>query len=123
MTTAVAAFGLFVLALGVMGVVRPDALMSFVERPWRTRAGLGLAFAFRAVFGVVLVAAATETRFPWVVGGLGVLSLVSAALVPVLGFVRIRRFIDWWLARPAGFIRAWALVACAFGGFLIYAVV
>jgi hypothetical protein len=122
MTLAVAAFGVFVLALGALGVARPTALIGLVERPWRSRAGLVLAVAFRAALGVLLIAAASSTRFPWLIGSLGVLSLAAAVSAPFLGYERLRRFVEWWMARPAGFVRAWSLAACVFGAFLIYAV-
>jgi hypothetical protein len=76
----------------------------------------------RAALGVLLLAAASSTRFPWVIGGLGVLSLVAAVSMPFLGYQRLRKFVEWWAARPEGFVRGWSLVACAFGVFLIYAV-
>jgi hypothetical protein len=123
MGIAIAAIGLLVLVLGVLGVARPPALIGLVDRPWRTRAGLYLAMAFRAALGVLLVAAASSTRFPWAIGVLGVLSLVTAASIPFLGYERLRKFVEWWAARPKGFVRAWSLVACAFGAFLIYAAI
>ena len=123
MRAAIAALGLFILALGVLGVGRPATLIGWVERPWKSRAGLYFAVGFRAAVGVLLLAAASSTRFPWVVGALGVLSLVAAVSIPLLGYARLRKFVEWWVARPAGFVRAWSLVACAFGAFLIYAAV
>lgn len=123
MTVAVAAVGLFVLVLGVLGLVRPATLIGLVERPWKSQTGLYLAIVFRSLLGVLLIAAASGTRFPWVLGALGVLSLISAVLIPLIGYERLSRFVEWWATRPAGFVRAWALVACAFGAFLIYAVV
>lgn len=121
MRVALAAVGLLILALGMLGVVRPAALMGLIERPWRSRVGLYLAVAFRAVLGVFLVAAASSSRFPWLIGGLGVLALLAAIAFPLLGYARMRRFVDWWMARPAGFVRGWALAACAFGALLVYA--
>ena len=121
MTLAIATVGLLILALGVVGLARPASLMSLVERPWTSRTGFYVAIAVRAAFGILLVAAASSTRFPWAIGALGVLSLIAAVLIPVLGYDRIRRFVAWWVARPTGVVRIWACGACAFGGFLIYA--
>jgi hypothetical protein len=121
MRIAIATVGLLIFLLGAVGVARPAALIGFVERPWRSRAGLYVAVAFRAALGVLLIAAAASTRFPWLIGGLGVLALVAAVGIPLLGYARMRRSVEWWLARPAGFVRAWSLVACAFGAFLVYA--
>jgi protein-S-isoprenylcysteine O-methyltransferase Ste14 len=121
MTVAVAGLGLLVFALGALGLARPATLMGLVERPWQSRAGMVLAVAIRVVFGVVLLAAASSTRFPWWIGGLGALSLIAAGAIPVLGYARLRRFVDWWAEQPAEVIRAASALACCFGAFLILA--
>ena len=123
MKVIVTAFGLVILILGVLGVVRPRSLMNFVERPWRSRSGLNLAVILRLVYGVFLLAAASSTRFPWIIGALGVLSLIAAVSLLFLGYERSRKFVEWWMARPDGFVRGWSLVAGVFGAFLIYAAV
>ena len=86
--------------LGVVGLVRPASLVRLVEFPWRSRTGLYVAIAFRIVLGILLVAAASSTRFPWIIGALGVLSLIAAVLIPVLGYDRIRGFVEWWAQQP-----------------------
>lgn len=123
MNLAIAAFGLFVFAMGALGMIQPTGLMSVVERPWRTPLGLYMAMIFRLALGLLLLAGASSTRFPWVVGGLGAVSLLAAAAIPLIGFERLQRFVEWWLERPPAFIRAWAVVACLFGAFLILAAV
>jgi hypothetical protein len=123
MSIVVTTLGLLVFVLGVLGVVRPRALLGLVDVPWRSRAGLYLAVALRAVLGILLLAAATSTRFPWTIGALGIVSLAAAVSLPLLGYERLRKFVEWWLARPDAFTRAWSLVACAFGAFLVYAAV
>jgi len=121
LTAAIAAFGLLVLALGAIGAARPATLLGWVQRAWRSRAGLSLAAGFRAALGVLLLAAASETRFPRLIGGLGVLSLLAAVSIPFLGYERLRKLVEWWLTRSEGFVRGWSLVTCAFGAFLVYA--
>lgn len=123
MNVAIAAFGLFVFAMGLLGVIQPTGLMSIVERPWQTPLGLYMAVIFRLALGLLLLAGASQTRFPWVVGSLGVVSLMAAVAIPLIGYERLRRFVAWWLERPPGFIRGWAIAACLFGAFLIYAAV
>jgi hypothetical protein len=120
-TLAIVIFGVFVLGLGVLGLVRPRTLMAIVERPWRTGLGLPLAVVFRTALGILLLGAASETRFPTAVGAVGALSLLSAGTALFVGRERARRFVDWWLAKPDSFVRGGSLLACAFGAFLIYA--
>jgi len=121
MSTAVVVVGVAVFVLGALGLVRPTALMRLVDGPWRSRAGLYLAMAVRAALGILLLVAADDTRFPWAMRILGAVSLVAAVSLPIIGYARLRAFVDWWLARPAGFVRGWSAVACLFGAFLVYA--
>jgi len=121
MTWIVALFGCIVAALGISGVVRPTALIDLVQAAWRTPAGLYGAVGLRVLLGVVLIAAAPDCRFPQAIRILGIVALVAAAGGLVAGFERLQRFAAWWTERPAGFVRAWSLVAVAFGAWLVYA--
>lgn len=121
MTVAITGFGFVVLVFGACGLVRPKVLIGLVERAFSSRQGLFLTFAFRAVFGILLVTAASETRFPLAIGVLGVLALLSAASIPFLGYQRIRRLVGWWTTQPGHVVRVTSLFVCAFGVFLIYA--
>ncbi len=120
LTLVVALFGTAITVLGIFGLVRPGGLIRFVQTSWQSRSGLYLAVGIRVVFGVVLLAAASESRFPQAFRILGIISLVAAGVAPVLGFARLQRFLQWWAARSPGFIRGWSLVAAAFGVFLVY---
>lgn len=122
MSFAVALFGAAIAGLGVLGCLRPDSLIRFVQASWRPSTGLYLAIAIRVVFGLVLLAAAGESRFPGILRVLGVVALAAAAILPLIGRARLQRFVQWWIERPAVFVRAWAVAAAAFGAFLLYAV-
>lgn len=121
MALGVALVGLAIAALGLLGLVNPIALRDGVKRLWDTGLGMRIAFGFRIALGVFLWLAAPECRFPAAIRVLGAISVVSGVLVPVLGSARIGAMLDWWLGLPAGFVRGWACVAVAFGGFLLYA--
>jgi hypothetical protein len=118
----VAGFGALVLALGLVGLVRPQGLVGFVKRAWATRGGLYLAVGLRLVLGIALLLAAARSKAPVALAILGWLSLLGAALVPIVGYARARAFVEWWERRPAAFVRGWSLAACAFGVFLAWAV-
>ena len=122
MTLVVALFGAALLGLGIFGLVRPRGLVAFFRSVWQSRPGLYSAIGMRVVFGLLLLATASESRFPQVFRVIGVISLVAAAIAPFLGFARLRRFVQWSCERPPGMICAWSLVTLGFGAFLIYAV-
>ena len=118
----VSVIGALVAFVGLTGLLQPATLLRFLERAWATPRGLWLAVGFRLVFGIALLLAAAGSRAPLLLTIVGAISLVSAAVVPILGYARARSFVAWWSQRPAAFVRGWSLVACAFGGFLVYAV-
>ncbi len=120
MTLVVALFGTTITVLGIFGLVRPGQLMRFVQTTWESSAGFYFAIGLRVVFGVVLLVAASESRFPQAFRILGIISLVAAGFAPFLGFARLQKFLQWWAARPPGLIRGWSLAAAAFGVFLVY---
>ena len=117
----VAAFGLAILGLGLVGVVDPRRLIRWVAAiPPEKR--IPIAVAVRVVMGAVCLLAAPATAYPTAVMAFGILALAAAAALPVLGPARLDALIDWWLARPDGFIRGWACFAAALGAGLVAAV-
>ena len=120
MTWVVALFGIAIILLGILGLVRPGSLICLVQQPWQSQKGLYLSIGIRVVFGIVLLLAASQSRFPEAFRILGIISLVAAVVVPFLGFVRLQRFVQWWTRQSPGFVRGWSLVAATFGVFLFY---
>lgn len=122
MATGVVAFGLLILAFGLLGAIRPAALIQLLQRAWSTRSGLYLAAGFRLLFGVTLLLAARTSAYPTALTFLGCLSLVASLLALLIGYARALAFVEWWSQSPVLLIRASSLVAIAFGSFLIAAV-
>ena len=114
--------GLFIAAIGVLGVIAPDGLLTAV-RSLQTPLGLYLAASFRVVSGVVLVLAASSSRAPKVLRPLGFVIIVAGLITPFFGVDRVRAILDWWSGQGAAFMRVWAGLAVAFGAFVVYAVV
>ncbi len=121
MVTVALVISLLVVAIGLLGVIAPDRLLRMVriyERP----AGVFVAGAIRVVLGIALFLVAPESRAPEFLRVIGVVSIVAGLATPLVGPVRIGRLVDWWTARPAGVVRAWAAFAMAFGLALVWAV-
>ncbi len=109
-------------ALGALGVASPSRLLGVV-RKFQTPMGLYFAAALRVVLGVALFFAAPTSRAPDLIRILGVVIIVIGVLTPFFGLERFRRLLDWWSAQGSTFIRAWAVLALAFGLSLAYAIV
>jgi hypothetical protein len=122
MSAIVAVVGIAMAGLGILGVIHPRKLGRFVSIPWQSRSGFYIAIAIRLIFGLAVIGAASSSRFPDVLLIIGVLSIITAVLAPLLRFERMRVFVDWWLAGPPGLIRAWAAIAAVLGVFLVFAV-
>ena len=84
--------------MGVVVIFAP-ARARDLTRLFADKTGMWVATAIRAVLGLGLLAAATESKAPILLRILGLIILIVAIVVPILGLDRHRRMIDWWLAR------------------------
>lgn len=106
-------------AMGVLIVVRP-ALAHDLTRLFIDKSGMWIAAGIRAVLALGLFAAAPESKGPMLLRILGLLILVVAIAMPILGLERHRRMIDWWLARKRTTQIFCGGAAFVFGLVLIY---
>ena len=119
MAVLVSVLGVLIVLIGIGGLIRPEGLVNLV-RHWHSPARFWVAIIVRAVLGVLLLAVAPECRWPVFVQVIGVLSILAAATLLVMGRARLDRLIDWWLSR-SDFVRYSAILALVFGGLLVYA--
>jgi len=105
--------------LGVIVLVKP-ALTHDLTRLFGDKSGMWVATAIRAVLGLGLLAAASDSKAPMLLRILGLLILIVAIAMPVLGLERHRKMIDWWLARPRTVEMFCGAAAFVFGVGLIY---
>jgi hypothetical protein len=120
MAWVVSLLGATIAAIGLLGAVSPARMIGLITR-LQPASQLWLAVGARLVIGVVFVLAADGCRMPQLVRVVGVIAIVAAAALALLGPRRFEAFVGWWLRRPASLIRSWAAVAVAFGALLIYA--
>lgn len=113
--------GLVVTAVGVVGIVVPDALIVF-GRHAATPVGLYLVAVVRVGIGLVLVRAARAARTPTALRVLGGIIFISGLITPFFGADRARAVLDWWSAHGSAFLRLWSVVAVVLGLFIMYAV-
>lgn len=106
-------------AMGVIVIVKP-ALAHDWAQLLADKTGMWIATAIRAVLALGLLAAAAESKAPTVLKLLGLLILIVAILMPILGVERHRRMIHWWLARKRTTEMICGAAAFIFGIGLIY---
>ncbi len=120
MAVLVGLLGLGLVVIAALFLVSPDHARGLLNLT-RRRRWMNAAFLFRIVVGLVLIAAARQTGLPGPIFVLGVISLLSGLLAPLLGYHRLVGWVDWWASRPAGLIRVWALLALGLGFVFLYA--
>ncbi len=120
MRTIILGFGVLVGVLGLLGLLRPSALLNligFLKRP----AGFWVAVLLRLGIGVVLILGAAACKFTLALQILGGVAIAAGLGMLVYGAQRTSKLIDRWADKPPGFIRAWSLFPVALAGFLFYA--
>jgi len=108
-------------AMGVLVIVSP-ARANDLTRLFADKTGLWVTTAIRAVLGLGLLAAAGDSKAPMVLRILGLIILIIAIVVPILGLDRHRRMIDWWLARDRKIQIICGAAAFVLGVVLIYVI-
>jgi hypothetical protein len=121
MATLVTLVALFMLGLGLYGLIAPRRLAGFVAL-WRSERGLWTAAGVRILFGIALWLAAPASKAPLALRVLAVVTLAAGSALPFLGLARFTAVLDWWLERPVAWQRAWLGLAAGLGAFLLWAV-
>ena len=115
------AVGLFIAALGVLGLASPSILLEF-GRAMQTTGGVWLLAFIRIVSGAILLWAAPNSRTPRILIGLGILIIIAGLATPFIGVERSREMFDWWTSQGSMLSRAWPVVATCLGGFIAWVV-
>lgn len=120
MAVVVSLVGAAIVALGLAGVAAPARLVGLLTR-WRAPERRWTAVGVRLVLGVVFLIAAPECRLPRVAQAVGVLAIISALVLVLMGPRRFTAFIGWWVDQPPAVLRIWFAGAAAFGALCAYA--
>lgn len=105
-------FGIFVAAL-------PDkarTVMSFWKEGSRAY-GIGM---IRLTVGIIVLLASPHAHVPGVAAIVGILFVLSGAIIFVVGPEKIKELIAWWEGHPDHVIRLVGFVALTFGLLVLY---
>lgn len=110
--------GVLGLGIGVSGLFRPKKMIALIEH-WHGPARFRLAIVGRLILGTFFIIVAPFCQHPTVIRIIGIITLVAAVLIAIVGQPRLDVIIAWWIVRPS-MIRVSALFVILFGVFLIY---
>ncbi len=121
MLAIISVFGVLIAVMSLWGLYQPQAVVGVARRVGTSRFGMEFAVAIRILLGVALIVAASSTPFPTIVFALGVIALLAAAGIYLMGEERLNRLIEYFSNASAMTLRAAFVFGAAFGGFLVYA--
>jgi hypothetical protein len=118
-------FALAIVAVGIMGIVLPAALV-WIAREFVVSGALAfyLLAAVRIAFGLILIAAASASRAPRglrVLGGIIVVLGIVTALAGSVAVERSQAAIDGWAGQRSVIVRLTSGLILALGSFVAYA--
>ena len=121
MKSAALLVALFTIVVGIGGIVSPDSFMTLRRLYFATPGRFYSAGAVRVAMGLVLIVAASSSRWPRTLRALGAVVCLQGLAATLLGLERARAILEWEAMHTA-LLRAGALVALASGGFVAFAV-
>ncbi|MFA5146644.1 MAG: hypothetical protein WC515_04650 [Candidatus Omnitrophota bacterium] len=113
--------GVVIVCMGTVIALNPAVFRRVIDF-WSRGNNVYMAGAMRLVFGTIFILAAPQCRFPRVVSILGVLMLIGAAVVFLLGPKRIKYIFDWWQKKPPAVMRVMGLLAISIGALVLYVI-
>ena len=120
MRIAALLLALFTIVVSMVGIVSPDSVMT-LRRLYYTPGGLYAAGAVRVAMGLVLILAASSSRWPRTLRALGAVMCLQALAANLFGLERARAILEWEGLHTA-LLRAGAVAALVGSCFIAFAV-
>lgn len=118
MSTTIRIIGIVIVAIGVVYVLKPSVMKRLFEF-FKKGNRLYVAVPIRLGLAIVFLMGARECKQFWVIFVLGILLLISAILVLVLGSKKLRPMIEWFQGQSEILQRVAALIVLAVGVVII----
>jgi len=112
---------LFTIVVGMVGIVSPDSVMTLRRLYFATPGRFYAAGAVRVAMGLVLILAASSSRWPRTLRALGAVVCLQGLAATLFGLERARAILEWEAMHTA-LLRAGAVVALVTSGFVAFAV-
>ena len=119
MNVIVAFIGWILVAIGLLGIVRPYLMPSAVLG-WPPDLLLYITVGTRIVLGLLLFFAAASCRLPRFTRLIGVIAVLSGIVSALIGASRLESIVQWMSTKPSGVIRLMYTLDIILGAFLAY---
>ena len=120
MSSLVALIGFLIHGVGIAVILSPPSLRKVIHQAIEYR-WLNCLSGLRLLVGGVLVIAASATRMPGFITGLGVLLIAAGITLPLLGEERVDRMASWWFHQSDMMVGVWGTVVAILGAVVIWA--
>jgi uncharacterized protein YjeT (DUF2065 family) len=119
MDTVIKIIGIVIVAMAVLLLVRPDVMKRLLEF-FKKGKRLYIPAVIRLALAIVFLLSARECDITWVIVVLGIVFLLSALLIFVLGPDKLRPMMDWYQRQSLILLRIIAVIPLAIGAIIIY---
>jgi uncharacterized protein YjeT (DUF2065 family) len=112
--------GVFVISVGLCGLLNPKFMKSLIDILVREEKIYFIGF-IRIFLGLVMYIASTNCRMPVVINVIGIFVILKGMILFILDFARIKSMASWWQRRSMWTLRLTTLVIIAIGMLIVYA--
>jgi hypothetical protein len=110
------------IVIGIVGIISTESAMTFRRLYFATPSRFYAAGAVRVAMGLVLILAASSSRWPRTLRALGAVMCLQAVAANLFGLERARAIMEWEAMQGTALLRVGAAVALVAGGFMAVAV-
>jgi hypothetical protein len=112
---------LFMIAVSLVGIVDIDSALTFRRLYFATPGRFYTAGAIRLAMGLVLILAASRSRWPKTLRAMGAVMCLQAVTGILFGIQRAREIMEWEAMQGTALLRAGAVVAFGCGVLVAFA--
>jgi hypothetical protein len=112
MDIAVKVIGIIIVLIAILYLVKPVVIRRLIEF-FSKGSRVYLTAVLRLALAIMFLVAARECKKPWVIFAFGILFLLSAFLIFLLGSRRLAKMLEWARGQSDLFLRVIALLTLA----------
>ncbi len=114
-------FGLFLIIAGISIFIDPNLIMDWILERQNTKGIYFAAIGARLLLGSILLATASQAKFPIAIRVLGGVSVLAALIFLLIGHQNFIELLSYLLPGMKPYAWMSGFLSIGFGGFLIYA--